>query len=123
MRLVVKGQLADLNKHDQANRNNKFGGAALKKEQTDLVAWQLKGKPKITRPCTLEFVWYYSGRFDFDNIRFACKYVLDGMVKAGILPNDNQKWVLGFDGDTFIKVPKGQEKVEIFVSEYDATTM
>lgn len=120
MRLVIQGQLADLNKHDQANRNNRFGGAALKKEQTDLVAWQLKGKPKIKSPCTLEFVWYFSGKFDFDNIRFACKYVLDGMVKAGILPNDNQKWVLGFTGDTFIKVPKGQEKVEVFVEEYDA---
>lgn len=119
MKYVVKGQLADLNKHDGANRNSRFGGASLKKEQTDLVAWQLKGKPKITRPCTIGFVWYYSGKFDFDNIRFACKYVLDGMVKAGVLPNDNQKWVLGFEGDYFIRCDKGSEKVIVEVFEYD----
>lgn len=116
---TINGQLADLNKHDQANRNNKFGGAALKKEQTDLVAWQLKGKQKIALPCTIEFIWYYSGRHDFDNLRFGCKYILDGMVKAGVLKNDNQKCILGFIGDTFIKVPKGKEKVEVYAYEYD----
>ena len=119
MKYTIKGQLADLNKHDNANRANKFGGASLKKEQTDLVAWQLKGKPKIVNPCTIAFHWFISSNHDFDNIAFAKKYVLDGMVKAEILPNDNQKWVLGFDGDYFDIVPKGSEKIVIEVVEYE----
>ena len=118
MKYVIKGMLADLNKHDNANRANKFGGARLKKEQTDLVAWQLKGKPKIDNPCELEFTWYYSGKFDFDNIRFAAKYIQDGMVKAGVLKDDSQKYVIGYQGDHFQKVDKGSEKVIVEVYEY-----
>ena len=119
MKYTVKGSLATLNEHDKANRSNKFLGAKLKREQTDLVAWQLKGKPKIENPCTIEFTWYYSGKYDFDNLCFGKKYLLDGMVKAGILKDDNQKWVLGFDGEAFIKVAKGKDKVEMIVSEYE----
>jgi Holliday junction resolvase RusA-like endonuclease len=116
---TIKGQLATLNDHDAANRTNKFLGAKLKQEMTDLVTWQCKKVQRITRPCTLEFEWFFSGRHDLDNIRFGVKYILDGMVKARVLPDDNQKWVIGFDGDSFIKVPKGQEKVVIHVSEYE----
>ena len=119
MQYTVNGQLATLNDHDKANRANRFVGAKLKKDQTELVAWQLKGKQKILKPCSIEFTWYYSGRFDFDNMRFSAKYILDGMVKAEVLKDDNQKWVLGFDGDSFVKVAKGKEKVVITVTEYE----
>lgn len=113
MEYTIHGSLAKLNEHDSANRANRFAGAKLKEQMTTLVALQLKGKPAITEPCYVTFYWRYSSRHDFDNIRFACKYVLDGMVKAGILPNDNQNWVLGFRGDYFEKVPKGEEGVSI----------
>jgi hypothetical protein len=45
--------------------------------------------------------------------------VNDGLVKAGVLPNDNQKWVLGFDYDVFIKAAKGKEGVVVEINEYD----
>ena len=118
MNVVIKGQLATLNDHDNANRNNKFGGAKLKKEQTELVAWQAKKHSLIKNPVTIAFHWHYSSKHDFDNIRFATKYILDGLVKAGVLVNDSQKHVLGFEGDYFIKVPKGSEKVIVELSEY-----
>lgn len=111
-KIEILGDLAKLNEHDNANRTNRFGGAALKKKMTDLVAQQaaLKGRV-IDEPVLIGFHWYFSSRHDFDNIRFAAKYVLDGLVKAGILPNDNQTWVKGFSGDLFYKVDKGNEKV------------
>ena len=118
MTITIHGSLATLNEHDGANRSNRFMGAKLKKEMTDLVAWQAKNSPKITRPCILTFHWYYSGKYDFDNIRFACKYLQDGLVKAGVLVDDSQKWVLGYGGDIFIKTDKGKEKVIIEVDEY-----
>ena len=117
MRYTIKGDLAKLNEHDGANRTNKFVGAKLKQEMTDLVAWQLKGKPKITNPCELEFTWYFSGKHDFDNHRFSVKYLQDGMVKAGVLKDDSQKYVIGYQGDHFIKVKKGNEKVVVDVYE------
>lgn len=115
MQYVIQGDLAKLNEHDNKNRVNRFAGAKLKADMTNLVAMQLIGKPAITEPCYVTFHWRFSGKHDFDNIRFACKYVLDGMVKAAILPNDNQKWVLGFGGDYFTKVPKGEEGVTVVV--------
>lgn len=117
-RYTIKGRLACLNDHDSANRSNKFAGAALKKEMTDLVAWQLKNCRRIESPCYITFHWSYSSKHDFDNIRFGAKYILDGMVKAGVLQNDSQKWVLGFDGDYFIKCKPGEEKVIVEVQEY-----
>lgn len=107
----IKGNLAKLNEHDAANRANKFGGAALKSRMTTLVSKQVTTVEPITSPCKIGFTWLYSSRHDFDNIRFAAKYVLDGLVKAGVLPNDNQNWVKGFLYDKFTKVEKGNEGV------------
>ncbi len=111
---VISGKFTTLNEHDNANRRNRFLGAKLKHEMTDMVATQLLGKPAIMSPCTLHFNWHYSSRADFDNIAFAKKYVQDGMVKSGILLDDNQKYVTGFS-DTFTKVDKGNELVVVDV--------
>lgn len=117
---TIKGSLATLNQHDGANRRNRFLGAKLKHEMTEFVALQLISKPKITKPCMITFNWKVSTRADFDNIRFAAKYVLDGMVKAGVLVDDSQKWVVGFGGDYFTKVPKGQEEIIIDIEEAES---
>lgn len=115
--VTIVGDLAKLNEHDGANRSNRFAGAALKKRMTELVAAQCGTLRPITGPVIITFYWHYSSRHDFDNIRFACKYVLDGMVHSGKLPNDNQKYVVGFGGDYFTKVPKGEEKVVVGIEE------
>ena len=83
---------------------------------TDLVAWQVKGKPPITEPCTITFYWGISSKHDPDNIRFAAKYVLDGMIKGGVLPNDSQGWIIAFEGDYFTRVSPGDEGVTVVVS-------
>lgn len=117
--IKIRGDLAKLNEHDSANRANKFGGAALKNRMTTLVAEQVVHEIPIDYPIELGFTWHYSSRHDFDNIRFAAKYVLDGLVKASILPNDNQAWVKGFLYDKFEKVEKGNEGVTIFIKAYE----
>ena len=113
MNVTIQGQLATLNDHDSANRSNKFMGAQLKAEMTSQVAMQVSRMKPITEPVFITFHWFVSGKHDYDNVRFSAKYILDGLVKAGKLPNDNPTWVLGFDGDYFVKVPKGQEKVVV----------
>lgn len=118
MTIVISGQLATLNEHDAANRNNKFGGAKLKKEMTELVQWQVKKHKPIKSAGIYNFTWLISSKHDPDNIAFAKKYILDGLVKAGTIPNDTQKYVLGFS-DSFIKVDKGKEKVVINIEQYE----
>lgn len=116
--LKIEGNLAKLNDHDAANRSNKFVGAKLKHTMTDLVVAQVEDCPwQVSAPCRIKFTWYVSGRHDYDNVRFAAKYVLDGLVKAEILPDDSPKWVAGFDGDDFIKVDKGAEGVLVEIKE------
>jgi hypothetical protein len=118
IQFLIKGNLAKLNDHDNANRRNRFAGAKLKHDMTELVRAQVVDSPwRVTKPCYIRFTWYVSGRHDYDNVRFSAKYVLDGMVKAEVLVDDKPKWVLGFAGDSFIKVDKGHEGVLVEIQE------
>ena len=46
--------------------------------------------PPIKTPCKLKFTWLVPNkRRDLDNLAFASKFVLDGMVKANVIPSDN----------------------------------
>lgn len=114
----IQGKLATLNEHDNTNRTNRFGGAALKKKMNELVADQ-SPYLQLDFPMKVHFTWFYSGRHDFDNIAFAKKYVLDGMQHAGTIVNDNQKYVKGFT-DSFEKVESGKDGVRVEIEKLDA---
>lgn len=115
--LTIIGNLAKLNEHDRFNRANRFAGAKLKKDMTELVSSQAGSLKPITKPIIIGFHWYISSRHDPDNIAFAKKYILDGLIHAKKLPNDDQKWVHGFSGDSFHKVSKGEEKIIIDIED------
>ena len=51
----INGNLAKLNEHDNANRVNRFAGAALKKKMNELVSSQVKGQPVVEKPCKIKF--------------------------------------------------------------------
>jgi Holliday junction resolvase RusA-like endonuclease len=114
---TIQGKLANLNDHDAVYRGNKFAATTHKNKETKKVIEALKGQgPAVKYPVFITFHWRHSTKHDPDNIRFAAKYILDGMVKAGILPDDNQRWVKGF-GDDFTKVEDGQDNVLVEVEE------
>jgi Holliday junction resolvase RusA-like endonuclease len=76
--------------------------ASLKKAATEIVAWNCKAqrlKPidavetdDDDDRVTLVFDWPHSRR-DPDNQSFGAKMILDGLVKAGVLPDDSRKWI------------------------------
>jgi len=104
MKAVYKivGELPDLNTQDNANRTHYRKGAKLKKEATEMVAWQVKGKQKVDGAFTIGFHWVFSSkRKDPDNIIFAKKYILDGFQVAGIIKNDSCKYFKGIDYETW----------------------
>lgn len=118
-KLVLKGRMPGLNEYIDAERGNKYKAASMKKEQTQLVAWeclkQLKGV-KIEVPVHVEFVWAEPNtKRDTDNIAFAKKFILDGLVEAGVLKNDNQKYVRGFT-DVFV-LDRTNPHVEVTIQE------
>ena len=117
-KITLQGEFADLNTHDNANRRNRFAGSKLKKEETDRVAWELckeKPIPKSIRPIHIDFIWHCKNKKkDKDNVAFAKKYIFDGMVKAGLLPNDGwneiEDWTDSFQ-------VSNEPKVELLITK------
>lgn len=119
MRIVINGTLPGLNEYTRANRTNPYAGAKMKREAEDVVRFHLiqqaRGK-KITSPVRLYFTWYEpTRRRDPDNVASAKKYILDAFVRAGLLPNDTQRWIKGFQDD--FGVDRDHPRIEIEIRE------
>ena len=96
---VIREQLPSLNKVIDANRNNRYSGAHLKKKVTISITWHEKTKKR-----------------DVDNIQSAKKFILDAMVEQGILIDDKRKYVAQIY-DTV--VDDDEDYVEVFLNECD----
>lgn len=117
MKLIIKGELTDLNTYIDAERTHRQSGAKIKAKNTDMCLWQIKGiKDKLEGRQHIIFKWYLPNRKkDPDNISFAKKYILDAIVKAGIMVNDGWSQVAGFE-DMF-EVDNVNPRVEIELRE------
>lgn len=116
----------DLNTYINHERGNKYKGASLKKVNTNYVAWitannlNARKLEKYSKNDKLEFnfTWYLTNRKrDPDNVAFAKKFIMDGFVSAGLIPNDGAKNVIRFTDDfvygkilgCLIKIKKAEE--------------
>lgn len=109
--MFIKGKFTSLNKYIQAERGNRHAAAKIKKTETNLVRLQTLGK-KIETPCKLRFTWHIKNlRTDPDNIAFCKKVTLDGLVKAGVIPDDTFKHIKGFI-DEFVVSKETGVKIE-----------
>lgn len=114
--LLIEGELTALNEFINAERRNRYIAAKIKKDETGYcqdVAEKSELKLQETDfPCALIITWYVKNkRKDADNIAFAKKFILDGLVEAGVLPNDNRKYVQGFID--IVKEDKEHQRIEI----------
>jgi len=112
----IKVKTPSLNDVITANRSNRFTGAKQKKEIEESISWSIVASNlrPIHKPVIIHFTWVEkNAKRDLDNI---CgggrKFILDALVDAGILANDNQKWVRGFT-DTFIVSDKYKVLIEL----------
>ncbi len=118
VRLTIPHRLTTLNEYIQAERTNRYKGAQLKREATELVSLYARKLAVINCPAHYTFTWHVKDkRTDPDNISYAQKFIFDGLVVAGKLPNDNLRWVVAID-HRFI-VGK-EEKVVVDIAEIDA---
>ncbi len=115
--LVIDGTLPGLNEYIAAERGHRNAGARLKREWTERVAWEAKaqGVASVTGPVRVVCRWYLANRRrDLDNTRaFATKVLLDGLVVAGVLPDDSQAWVIGFQDDFALDKARPRLEVEL----------
>lgn len=96
----INKRLPSFNEYTRQNRANKYAGAEMKKREEDYIYLAIKnqlGNLKIKNPVKVNFLWIEeNGKRDLDNICFAKKFILDALVKAKVIENDNRKYILGF---------------------------
>ena len=96
MQIEIAGRFPGLNDMIDAAKKGKgkYQPYAIMKEQyTDIVAWTAKKLPKFNR-IDIEITWYEpNASRDPDNIMGGQKFIFDGLVKAGVIENDNRKHI------------------------------
>ena len=116
MKLIIQGQLPNLNDYTLACRSNKFAGSKMKKDAERLISLFIKTqlKTEIKGTVKLSFRWYEPNRKrDLDNICFAKKFILDALVSNGIIEADGWKCVVGFTDEFFIDKENPRIEVDI----------
>lgn len=122
-RFTVKGRLDGLNEYTGACRAGRFAGAGMKRRNQDVVVEAVKAADLVPMdaPVHVRFIWYDKANRshrhrDKDNIAFAKKFILDGMVEAGLIPDDDWDSVYSFH-DFFSDWH--EDMVEVIVEEVE----
>ena len=117
----VFGTLPGLNEYTEATRRNRMCGAALKRSaELDVMAYiRVARVQPFAGPVFLSFAWHERDRRrDVDNIAFAKKFILDALVKTGVLSDDGRKTVVGFSDE--FHVDKANPRVVITIERTSA---
>lgn len=118
-KFTIDLKLPSLNEYIDVCRGNKYQAANFKKSLENDIQWFIKRMPKYVVPIKIHFHWIEgSKRRDLDNVAFAKKFILDAMVKAGKLKDDNRKCVTAFT-DTFEYGKKTMVVISIEPELYD----
>src|SRR5258708_1814548 len=105
IKIVLEGELPDLNQYIKSVANNRYGGGKVKREATESIAWKVKKyrNHKLKTPFFIEFHWYCKNKKkDKDNIAFAKKFILDGLQMGEIIPQDTWNVIDGFSDHFYI---------------------
>lgn len=97
MKIEIPFKLPSLNQYINECRRNKYAGAKMKKQVENDIGYFINKLPEFKNPIKIKFIWIENNkRRDLDNVCFAKKFILDSMVKAGKLKDDNRNCVTGF---------------------------
>ena len=115
MKFEIPGRLPGLNEIIAAAKSHFGAYAKMKHEHTTAIAWLAKKLPTYKR-VELVITWYEPDqRRDPDNIMAGQKFILDGLVAAKVIPNDNQKHIVSIVHR--FRVDKQNPRVEVEITE------
>lgn len=121
-KITILGEMTDLNSYIGAINGNRYSGNQVKRSETKRAADEAlscRARPIESYPVVIVYRWYSKNkRKDVDNISFAKKFINDGLVAAGVLKNDSQKYVSGLV-DKFY-VDKENPRVEVIIFPADS---
>lgn len=94
-RKKIHDRFPTLNEYIDCERGSTIAAAAMKKKCTEQVKEQCLSQDvqPVKGKVDLLFEWHSSTRHDPDNVAFAKKFILDGLQLAGVLENDNRKFI------------------------------
>lgn len=114
-KVVIDGELPDFNQIVALSKKHFGAYSSTKKAYTEAVAWQVKKLPKLNF-INLTCHWYCKNRRkDKDNIAAGVKFILDGLVMAGVLDNDGWKQVGDINHKFYVDKHKPRVELEIEV--------
>lgn len=90
--MIIKYKFENLNEIINKCRSNPYYANQVKQKETEIARLHFIGKKINHFPLTVIFKWHMESKIaDLDNKLE--KSILDGMVKAGTIPNDNVKYI------------------------------
>ena len=97
---IIRQKLPSLNDTLRYNRTNKYLGAKFKHEIEEMIGWSIRNAltsqalHKVIKPVIVHIKWHErTKKRDADNIQSSQKFILDAMVKTGVLKDDSRKYV------------------------------
>lgn len=114
---IIPFRLPGLNQVNAANRTNPHAGARMKREVDESICLFIKSahiRP-VQYPCIVHMTFCEAGRRDADNVESAKKFILDALVKSGIIADDNPKHVVA--SPSFTRYVKGDSRVIVTIIE------
>jgi len=113
MKFVIDLKFPSLNEYVNMERKNRYYASSFKKKMQQNISVFIDKTNKVTKPSVIKFIWHEgNSRRDKDNVAFGKKFILDALQECGVLENDNNKWVLGFQDDF---VYDGTWKCEVII--------
>ena len=93
MKITIKYKFESMNSYIGKCRNNYHLANNVKQKETNLAMQYFANIPKITKfPIEITFNWYMKSKIaDLDG-RFG-KNIIDGLVRAKKIPDDNVKYI------------------------------
>jgi len=92
---------------------------AIKKQVGDAVAWLARQQGiKDVGPAAVEFIWFAPDkrRRDSDSLGPFVKAALDGLVQAGVFPDDHNGWVVK-TSMSVVSTDTRNPRIEIHIQE------
>lgn len=97
---TVHAKLPSLNDVIDKDRTCRYAGASYRREVEKLIARYIvksleSGELRpVSTQCAVHFLWHEkNSRRNVDDIQSAQKFILDAMVRCGIIPDDSRKYV------------------------------
>lgn len=115
----IAGEFPSLNEYIAAERGHRQAAAQMKRDFTSVAQYAVTGEEPVDLrpPMSVTFVWYRKNALtDLDNVSFGQKFVLDGMVKAGIIRDDNMNMITKLTHECMVR-PQETGVLVSFVSD------